>query len=54
MGQSTEYSGSVGDISSDSWGKKAYDFGLFVYEFTRDDGVKHQVLDWFVEPRPEL
>ena len=54
VGRTIEYSGSVGDIANDHWNEKAYKFGLFVYETTREDGAKHQILDWWVEPAPEL
>jgi hypothetical protein len=47
--EATEYAGAVADIASSDYADKSYTFGLFVYNFTRDDGVKYQVLDWCVE-----
>ena len=48
VADSTEYSGSVSDIASD-YGSYGYNFGIFFYTFTRDDGVKYQVINWVVE-----
>ena len=46
VGESTEYVGSIGDIPSSHYADNAYTFGMFVYNFERDDGVKYQVINW--------
>ncbi len=49
IAESTEYVGSVGDIPSSDYMDYNYGFGMFVYNFERDDGVKYQVINWCVE-----
>ena len=49
VSEATEYAGSVADIASSDYADKTYTFGMFVYNFTRDDGVGYQVLNWCVE-----
>ena len=48
VAEATEYGGAVGDIASSDYADKHYDFGMFVYAFTRNDGVKYQVINWAV------
>lgn len=49
VGETTEYVGSVGDIPSDYHADYSYEFGMFVYNFEREDGTKYQVINWFVK-----
>ncbi len=49
VAESTDYAGSVGDIPSSHFNDYEYYFGMFVYNFERDDGVKYQVINWCVE-----
>lgn len=50
VGESTAYEGAVGDIEDTSeytlWN---YAFGLYVYNFTRDDGVRYQVVNYWTD-----
>ena len=46
IAEATEYAGSVGDIATGDYADKHYCFGMFVYNFTRDDGVRYQVINW--------
>lgn len=50
VAESTEYVGSVGDIPSSHYAQWEYGFGMFVYNFERDDGAKYQVINWCVQP----
>jgi hypothetical protein len=49
VAEATEYAGSIGDIPSSHYADKAYTFGMFVYNFRREDGVAYQVINWFVD-----
>ena len=49
VAEATEYAGSVGDIASGDFTDHEFTFGMFVYNFVRDDGVKYQVINWVVE-----
>jgi len=49
VGDETVYEGSVGEIHEDDHEAHDYSFGLFVYNFTRDDGARYQVIHWCVE-----
>ncbi len=48
VAEATEYAGAVGDIASKDYADKSYSFGMFVYNFVRDDGVGYQVINWVV------
>jgi len=49
IGSETSYEGTVGDIEAANWTDYNYDFGMFVYNFTRDDGMSYQVINYWVE-----
>ncbi len=49
VGDSTTYDGSVGEIHQDYYDDYYYNFGLFVYNFMREDGMKYQIMDWVVD-----
>ncbi len=48
-GQATDYSGGAGDINSTDYAQYHYAFGMFVYNFEREDGAKYQVINWCVQ-----
>ncbi len=49
VGDSASYDGSVGEISSAYYDEYYYNYGLFVYNFMRSDGMKYQIIDWAVD-----
>jgi len=49
VGQTTSYYGSVGEIQSVDYDDYFYKFGMFVYNFLREDGMKYQIIDWCAE-----
>jgi hypothetical protein len=49
VGVSTSYYGSVGAIPQEYLADNDYDYGMFVYNYQREDGAKYQIIDWCVE-----
>jgi hypothetical protein len=48
-GETTSYSGSVGAIDADHFGKHRYSYGLFTYVHELPDGRAFDVVNYWVE-----